>query len=110
MNMKNLYFVYAYLIINFSHCHGQLQPNPTDLNDLSNQLDELLSPQHIFQNLFDPEGIIPDPVTKCIQESTKDEDKCWFSLCELFLAFVDPKDVHIPNWAVKSKFGKWDVP
>ena len=108
--MKNLYFVYAYSIINFLHCHGQLLPNPTDLDDLSNQLDELLSPQHIFQNLFDPEGIIPDPVTKCIQESTKDEDKCWFSLCELFLAFVDPKDVHIPNWAVKSKFGKWDVP
>ena len=109
MNVKNLYSVYVYLIINFSNCHGQLQPEPTDLNDLSNQLDQLLSPEHIFQNLFDPEGIIPDPAQKCIQESKNDEDKCWFSLCELFLAFVDPKDQDkIPNWAVKSKLWPWD--
>ena len=103
MNVKNLYFVYVYLIINFLNCHGHFHQNPTELDDLRNQLDELLSPQRVFQNLFDPEGTIPNPVQKCIQESTNDEDKCRLSLCELFLAFVDPKDVHIPPWAIKSK-------
>lgn len=103
MNVKNLYSVCVYLIINFLNCHGQHKSNPADLHDVGTQLDELLSPQHIFQNLFDVEGKVPDPVQKCIQQSTKDEDKCWFSLCELFLAFVDPKDVHIPQWAIKSK-------
>lgn len=121
MNSKHLYLVYLYVLLNTASClqhltqisnykHGKLQETPnfdifseTSLDDVNSRFEELFSPQYIFQMLFDPDGVIPDPVQKCIEKSTSDESKCWTSLCELFLAIADPKDVHVPQWALKSK-------
>ena len=128
MNSKHLYLIYIYVFVKYVNCqqyfaqqpnykHAKLQETPnfdifseTSLSDINSRFEELFSPQHIFQKLFDPEGVVPDPVQKCIEKSKSDESKCWNSLCELFLAiaeFLDPEDprnVPVPQWAVKSKF------
>ena len=76
-----------------------------DLSHIESRLEELFSPRHIFEKLFNPEGVegYEDIVKQCIDESKKDEDKCALTLCELFLTFADNKNAPIPSWAWKSK-------
>ena len=105
MNSIHLYFVFIVGLINNVKCFEQIDLKSNDLSHIESRLEELFSPRHIFEKLFNPEGVkgYEDIVKQCIDESKKDEDKCALTLCELFLTFADNKNAPIPSWAWKSK-------
>ena len=122
MYSKRLYFMCIYLFLNttsgqddfFSQQYKKhLLDNVQDIQSLdmssvsdiptfNKKFDQLLSPPNLFKNLMTQKGL-EDIFQQCIVHSVDPKSRCTQSLCELFLAFIDPKQYRVPQWVLKSK-------
>ena len=71
-------------------------------------LHRFLTPEHVFQQLFNKGGVNINPMQECSMHSLDSESNCTQSFCEIFLelyqSFVEKTPPSIPHWAVKSKY------